>query len=134
MQTRGANVNPAPQAKATGYHHGARRMTPELALALSLSRQAGTILLKYYRAEAELAIKQKPDSSPVSKEELASHEFLVPHFEKETGIFVLSEEGESLDNLSDRNEFWCIDPLDGTREFLAHTDEFVINIALIKAG
>jgi len=30
--------------------------------------------------------------------------------------------------------FWLIDPLDGTKEFLARNDEFTVNIALILEG
>lgn len=34
----------------------------------------------------------------------------------------------------DKGQFWLIDPLDGTKEFIARNDEFTVNIALIKKG
>jgi 3'(2'), 5'-bisphosphate nucleotidase len=42
----------------------------------------------------------------------------------------LSEEGDRLK--SDTHTFWCVDPLDGTKEFIKRNGEFTINIALIK--
>jgi 3'(2'), 5'-bisphosphate nucleotidase len=41
----------------------------------------------------------------------------------------LSEEGEKLEG--DIKTFWCVDPLDGTKEFIKRNGEFTVNIALI---
>jgi len=42
----------------------------------------------------------------------------------------LSEEGEQLEG--DVQTFWCVDPLDGTKEFVKRNGEFTVNIALIE--
>jgi len=41
----------------------------------------------------------------------------------------LSEEGDKLEG--DIKTFWCVDPLDGTKEFIKRNGEFTVNIALI---
>ena len=43
----------------------------------------------------------------------------------------MSEEAESQTTFN-TEKFWCVDPLDGTREFIAKTDDFSVNIALIE--
>ena len=45
-------------------------------------------------------------------------------------IPILSEEGHKLE--ADIETFWCVDPLDGTKEFIKRNGEFTVNIALIK--
>ena len=42
----------------------------------------------------------------------------------------MSEEGHKLE--ADIETFWCVDPLDGTKEFIKRNGEFTVNIALIK--
>ena len=42
----------------------------------------------------------------------------------------MSEEGEKLEG--DIDTFWCVDPLDGTKEFIKKNGEFTVNIALIE--
>ena len=52
---------------------------------------------------------------------------------KETGLPVLSEEGNHDDYEARRNwvAFWLVDPLDGTKEFIKRNGEFTVNIALV---
>jgi 3'(2'), 5'-bisphosphate nucleotidase len=47
---------------------------------------------------------------------------------------VAEEDAEPAPEVREDGRFWLVDPLDGTKEFLAHRDEFTINIALIDSG
>jgi 3'(2'), 5'-bisphosphate nucleotidase len=51
-------------------------------------------------------------------------------------IPIISEENKevSYKDRSDWDEFWLVDPLDGTKEFIKRNGEFTVNIALIRKG
>jgi 3'(2'), 5'-bisphosphate nucleotidase len=99
-------------------------------------REASAILLKYYRDPA-LAIEQKPDQSPVTAADLASNLYISELLAREyPGIPLISEEAVHLPYSIRINwdYSWILDPLDGTKEFIAGNDEFAINLALLHRG
>lgn len=74
----------------------------------------------------------KADGSPMTSADLAAHRILSAHLE-ETGITIISEEGEHYTH-SERQKmeaYWCLDPIDGTKDFVNKTDEFCISVGLI---
>ena len=76
-------------------------------------------------------IQTKQDQSPLTQADLASHDIITKALKQLTlDIPILSEEGHTLDGEVDT--FWCVDPLDGTKEFIKKNDEFTVNIALIE--
>jgi len=78
-----------------------------------------------------LTIKNKADHSPLTEADLASHRIIKSHLNKLTPhIPIVSEEGLPDGNYRDQ-DFWLIDPLDGTREFIEKNNQFTINIAYI---
>jgi 3'(2'), 5'-bisphosphate nucleotidase len=67
--------------------------------------------------------------------DLAAHNSLAPALKQLADWPVVSEEDEaSLAFRTSISRFWLIDPLDGTKEFIAKNDEFTVNIALIDRG
>jgi len=82
-------------------------------------------------------VQLKADQSPLTAADLASHESLVSSLSTMTpGVPVVSEEG-GLPPAEERAAwaaYWLIDPLDGTKEFLARNGEFTVNVALIERG
>ena len=94
--------------------------------------QAGSKVLEIYKSK-DFEIKTKKDKSPLTRADLISHEIICKGLSKNyPDIPILSE--ESIDSFSISNSdslFWCIDPIDGTKEFIKRNDEFTINIALI---
>lgn len=94
--------------------------------------KAGKAILKIYsssREEKNIAL----DNFPVTKADKVSNKILVDSLSK-TGLPILSEEGLHIDYDERKhwNDFWLIDPLDGTKEFLKKNGEFTINIALVS--
>ena len=78
-----------------------------------------------------MGIQTKHDQSPLTQADLASHHIIIEALKTLTPeIPILSEEGEILDEKVDT--FWCVDPLDGTKEFIKKNDEFTVNIALVE--
>ncbi len=99
-----------------------------------LCRKAGDAILSVYDKD-EISVSQKSDDSPVTEADRKAHRIITDGLEQiARDIPVISEEG-TIPPFAERSSwkrFWLVDPLDGTREFIARTDEFTINIALIE--
>jgi len=100
-----------------------------------IAKKAGEKILEIYtKDDFEKTIDFKADDSPLTIADKASHNIIVEELEKlNLGIPILSEEGEEI-SYKRRKEwtyFWCVDPLDGTKEFIKKNGEFTVNIALI---
>lgn len=98
---------------------------------INASLDAGNKILEVYGSE--FTVEQKSDQSPLTEADKRAHIAIVQHLEK-TNIPVLSEEGKEMDYSSRKNwkQFWMVDPLDGTKEFVKRNGEFTVNIALIE--
>ena len=104
-----------------------------LRLAATLAQQAGAAILTI-RARG-FATRLKDDGSPVTAADLASEAVILAGLSAGTPeIPVIAEESAIGRDETPPSEFWLVDPLDGTREFAAGIDEFVINIGLIRSG
>ncbi len=103
---------------------------------VDIARGAGEAIMDVYLDdEASKLVETKDDDSPLTLADKASHNFIVSELEKHGGgLPVLSEEASSIDFNTRRQwtEYWLVDPLDGTKEFINRNGEFTVNIALIK--
>jgi 3'(2'), 5'-bisphosphate nucleotidase len=103
---------------------------------VALVREAGRAIVARRGAAARL----KRDESPVTDADEACERAVVAGLRRLTpGIPIVSEEqiaaGEAPFAAGGAPaEFWLVDPLDGTREFVAGRDEYSVNIALVEAG
>ncbi|MEQ7921913.1 3'(2'),5'-bisphosphate nucleotidase CysQ [Xanthomonas sp. WHRI 1810A] len=108
---------------------------PLLAPVIDLCRSAGQAILPFWRQGVEVTAKS--DNSPVTAADLAAHDVLVAGLTAlAPDIPVLSEEDANIP-LSERSgwsRWWLVDPLDGTKEFIAGSEEFTVNVALIEHG
>ncbi|HZX28253.1 MAG TPA: 3'(2'),5'-bisphosphate nucleotidase CysQ [Telluria sp.] len=103
---------------------------------LALARAAGAAIMSVYNDQTQLDLQHKADASPLTAADLASHRIIVDGLARLTPtIPVISEEDTApqVQNAA-AERFWLIDPLDGTKEFIARNGEFTVNIALIDAG
>jgi 3'(2'), 5'-bisphosphate nucleotidase len=95
--------------------------------------EAGQAILEIYKQDFEVV--QKDDKSPLTQADLASHRIICDALAHLTpDIPLLSEESSEIDyeTRADWFQYWLIDPLDGTREFINRNGEFTVNIALIR--
>lgn len=101
-----------------------------LEIAVRATILAGIETLRQYRASFETITKA--DGSPVTSADLAANEILTEHLST-TGISVLSEEGDKFTHeFRQTKPYWCIDPIDGTRDFVTKTDEFCVSVGLVQ--
>ena len=102
---------------------------------LKIAQEAGTAILKIYNnPEAAEKVTLKTDNSPLTLADEASHQLIEKGLQELTpDIPVLSEEGAAIpyEVRQKWTYFWCVDPLDGTKEFIHRNGEFTVNIALI---
>lgn len=88
-----------------------------------------------YQQNQVLQISSKADKSPVTEADMAAHHLIEKGLKKISPLIpVLSEESSDHQQRVDWQQFWLVDPLDGTREFINKTGEFTVNIALIQQG
>lgn len=83
--------------------------------------------------------RQKSDGSTVTEIDMACQKFIEKKLiELDDSIVFLGEEmsePEQLQCLKDSNgRYWCLDPLDGTSNFIANFPGFAISLALIESG
>jgi 3'(2'), 5'-bisphosphate nucleotidase len=98
-----------------------------------ISRLAGHAIMDIYRQGIE--VTSKDDDSPLTQADLASHAIILKKLHQLTPKTpCLSEEAADIDfaTRSGWHEYWLIDPLDGTKEFIKRNGEFTVNIALIR--
>ncbi len=101
-----------------------------------LSELAGDAILEVYES-GDFQTELKADSSPLTEADLASNRVIIDGLSRLTpNIPVLSEECREVPfkERADWRTFWCVDPLDGTKEFVKRNGEFTVNIALIEEG
>ena len=105
-----------------------------LTKAADLSVIAGKEILKVY-SKSDFQVEVKDDQSPLTLADKKSHDVIIRGL-KSTEIPVLSEESSEISWKQRRewNQYWLVDPLDGTKEFIKRNDEFTVNIALIEEG
>ncbi len=103
----------------------------------SIAERAGQVILAHYAKGGDIEVRGKDDDSPVTDADEAAETFILRALENLTPeIPVVSEEAMAAGARPDISGdlFWLVDPLDGTKEFLARNDEFTVNIALIQDG
>lgn len=111
-----------------------QKLTSELLQqVLAIAQQAGQHLERFYAQS--VSVKIKSDKTPVTEADLFISQFISEKLRQLTPtIPILSEESCAIP-LSERQqwqEYWIIDPLDGTQQFIDRTDQFSVVIGLVQ--
>jgi 3'(2'), 5'-bisphosphate nucleotidase len=95
---------------------------------------AGEAIMRVYAQDFD--IREKTDKTPVTEADLAAERVIVALLEEAfPDIPVISEERVEAEGLPpSAPRFWAVDPLDGTREFIARNGEFAVCIGLVEEG
>jgi 3'(2'), 5'-bisphosphate nucleotidase len=105
----------------------------ELATVADLARQAGRILLEVYASNFKVDFKAGTD--PVTDADRRANDFLVRGLSQRFPLDgIVAEESEQDDRALDHERCWFVDPLDGTREFVARNGEFAVMLGLAIRG
>jgi 3'(2'), 5'-bisphosphate nucleotidase len=99
--------------------------------AIKASILAGKAILEVYQTNFDVDFKE--DKSPLTLADRRADD-IIREAMKSTDLPVLSEEGEMIDYEIRKHwqQYWLVDPLDGTKEFVNRNGEFTVNIALIE--
>jgi 3'(2'), 5'-bisphosphate nucleotidase len=106
-----------------------------LRIAESLAWQAAEVILGLRARGCET--RSKPDASPVTDADHESEKVITAGLQRATPhIPVVGEEAIFAGYSPPRagRTYWLVDPLDGTRDFVALRDSFTVNIGLIRDG
>lgn len=99
---------------------------------IAISEQAGQSIMAIYNQPERWELQQKADNSPLTAADLAAHHLIEQALQQLTpSIPLLSEESDDVSQRHTWSRLWLVDPLDGTKEFVARTNDFTVNIALI---
>lgn len=100
-------------------------------IAVEAAIDASSVIMEFYSRGYQAQVK--PDGSPVTEADLASSKVINERLDQ-TGIPVMDEETahKSYAERLQWSAFWCVDPLDGTKEYIKRNGEFAVNIALIE--
>lgn len=96
---------------------------------INLIKKAGNAVMEVYGKSAN-NVRYKSDSSPVTIADEVSDKIIEQGIKMLSSLPIISEDGNH--SINDAEDFWLVDPLDGTKEFIKHNGEFTINIALVK--
>jgi 3'(2'), 5'-bisphosphate nucleotidase len=101
----------------------------------SLALEAGEAVMKIYK-HGRLDVQTKDDQSPVTQADLLANDIICRGLRQFSALPIISEEGSGEDSpdADQISSYWLIDPIDGTKEFIAHRPTFTVNIALIDQG
>ena len=105
----------------------------ETKAAIEIAKIAGPALMQFFVRGHETNYKAKND--PVTDADIASEELILEELAKRFPKHsVLSEESSEEQSVSDSNELWVVDPVDGTVNFIHGIEHFTVSIAHYKNG
>jgi len=98
----------------------------------SIAQKAGKAIMEIYNGD--FTIKYKDNKSPLTEADIKANELICNALKNlYPTVEIMSEENRQTDYdiRKDWEYYWCIDPIDGTKEFIKKNGEFTVNIALI---
>jgi myo-inositol-1(or 4)-monophosphatase len=107
------------------------RLARDMALLTDTVREAGALALSMFRTE--LKNWTKGESSPVSEADIAVNDLIETRLRRATPDYGwLSEESADDEQRLDKRLVWIVDPIDGTRGYLAGREDWCVSVALVE--
>ena len=100
---------------------------------VEIAKEAGMAITEIYNSDFDYQLKK--DLSPITAADNLSHNIITERLKTLTPQTpILSEENCNIPYKirSQWTQYWLVDPLDGTKEFISKNGEFTVNIALIE--
>src|SRR5260221_6931615 len=119
-----------PVAEASDYQH-------EIHAATELARQAGAVLLEHYYSPflVEQKVNALDELEEVTAADREANELIVTRLKKEfPDDGILAEESIDSERRLEKDRVWLIDPMDGTKNFIARDGDFAVQIGLAVAA
>ncbi|MDE2444638.1 MAG: 3'(2'),5'-bisphosphate nucleotidase CysQ [Alphaproteobacteria bacterium] len=110
------------------------KLSPNALILADLARRAGALIMEIYGTN--FSAEEKADLSPVTIADEQAEMMILAGLKKAfPDIPVIAEESAATGRIPKVNDqFFLVDPLDGTKEFLSRNGEFTVNIAMVKNG
>ncbi len=108
-----------------------RNRQPCLKRMLAAAAAASAEIMAIYADSERWQVAYKADDSPLTQADRCAQAVIMATLQ-DLGLAIVSEEMDVLPQRMDAAPYFLVDPLDGTREFLARNGEFTVNIALIE--
>lgn len=106
----------------------------ELRVATELAKRAGEAALTFYGRPLRVEHKEELNE-PVTQADRTVNELIVRHLREEfPDDGILAEESVDTERRLSRERVWMVDPLDGTKGFIAGTGDFAVQIGLAVRG
>ncbi|MBN1581060.1 MAG: 3'(2'),5'-bisphosphate nucleotidase CysQ [Anaerolineae bacterium] len=120
-----------------GRKEGGRVTTPnllhELEVAVDLARRAASTIMDHYHTP--ISVEYKEGNEPVTAADRAADRIIGQGLREQfPADGLLSEESADDPARLERERVWIVDPLDGTADFIEHTGDFAVQIALTRGG
>ena len=99
-----------------------------------MARRAGDAVMEVYGTDH--AVQSKTDQSPVTEADVRAEAIILSQLRAITPeVPIVAEEAVAAGQVpSVGADFWLVDPLDGTKEFIGRNGEFTVNIARVHEG
>ena len=104
----------------------------------AIAKEAGDAIMAIYNGTSEVDWKKiadfKADGSPLTKADTTANKIICDALRKKyPAIPIVSEENKIAEHEERQKwtHFWCVDPLDGTKEFMKRNGQFTVNIGLV---
>ncbi|GMH40721.1 hypothetical protein BSKO_08625 [Bryopsis sp. KO-2023] len=100
---------------------------------IRVAERAGDVIMKVY--QGSMNVEYKSDDSPLTRADTEANEVICAELRRITPHVPIVSEELRQQPFSIREAyqyFWCVDPLDGTKEFIKRNGQFTVNIALIR--
>lgn len=105
----------------------------EIEEAMRIARGAGEILMEVYATDFDVAYKSRSD--PVTLADTRANEYIVRELRRAfPGDGIVAEESEDQSDALRAGRCWYVDPVDGTKEFVARNGEFAVMLGLAVEG
>jgi len=108
---------------------------PKVLLHMGRIARAGGAAIMSYHCSDTVRVEYKEDDSPVTEADKAAHRVIAAQLTAlRPRMPVLSEEG-GLPEYAERSgwsDYWLVDPLDGTKDFVRRYGDFTVNVAFMR--
>lgn len=112
-------------------HYGTEELIEEV---IRIAELAGKVIMEVYQT-ADFGVESKSDESPLTRADRSSNELICRMLSALTPDCPLISEENEMPLYEERKryrQYWLIDPLDGTKEFIKKNGEFAVNIAFME--
>jgi 3'(2'),5'-bisphosphate nucleotidase len=97
----------------------------------NIASDAGEVVMNIYKED--IVVKNKSDDSPVTKADILANDLIKKRLGEISNYPIVTEESPiEYETRKNWKLFWLVDPLDGTKDFIAKNGDFTVNIALIE--